>query len=106
MYCWTFKNLRVTPLYDDLADVVRSVDYSLAYTEDESRWAYHSGVATFAAPDPDAFTTFCDITEDCMISFVEATLGAELDTIKTALQGAYSNPVEVRPLPWAVNDVG
>jgi hypothetical protein len=106
MYSWTFKNLLVAPLHGDLTDVVLSVNYRLAYTRDESRWVYHSGVATFADPDPDAFTEFCAITEDCMISFVETTLGAELDAIKAALHGAYSNPVEVRPLPWAVSDVG
>lgn len=106
MYFWTFKNLRVTPLYGELADVVLSVDYSLAYSEGESRWVYHSGVVPFADPDPEAFIEFCDITEDCMISFVEATMGAELDAIKADLRDSYATPTEVRPLPWAVNDVG
>jgi hypothetical protein len=106
MYCWTFKNLRVAPTSGDLHDVVLSVDYRLAYTEDESRWAYHSGTVAFAPPDPENFTEFCDITEGCMIAFVEAALGAELDTIKFDLGDAYDNPVEIRPLPWMMGDAG
>ena len=76
----------------------------MAYYESGSpKCSYSAGIATFAPPDPDAFTDFSNITEATMIAFAETSLGDEFDTIQAQLKAAYDNPVVEMPLPW--NDV-
>ena len=99
-YSWTFKNLRVATKQGDLADVMVSVDYRIGYTADRSRWVYHYDSVDFAPADPDAFTKFDSITEEQMISFVEQTLGDQLDEIKASLHQQFAFPVVKRDLPW------
>lgn len=102
MYSWSFKNLQVAPSRDGLENVVVSVDYRLGYTDDSSRWVYAHGQTNFAAPDPEDFIPFEDITEADMIAFVEETEGAPLDTVKTGLVAEYTanDPACLHDLPW------
>jgi len=102
---WSFSNLKVNPLEGGLTNVIVSVGYRMAYYESGSpKGSYSTGIATFAPPDPDAFTDFDQISEATMVEFVEASLVDEFDTIQAELKAAYDNPVVGMPLPWS--DVG
>ena len=104
---WFFSDLKVNPLEGDLTNVIVSVGYRMAYYESGSpKGSYSAGIATFAPPDPDAFTDFNQISEATMVEFVEASLGDEFNTIQVELKAAYDNPVVGMPLPWSDVDTG
>lgn len=98
-YNWTFSDLMVTA-QGDLSNVVVSVNFRLGAVEG-SRVAYHRQMVEFTLANPEDFVDFSAITESLMISFVEQSLGDELDAIKQQLADQLSAPpVESRPLPW------
>lgn len=98
-YSWRFSQLKVAQSQGELSNVAHSIDYRLCRIED-SGIAYHYGTLEFAPADPENFVPFDQLTEADMIAFAEATLGAELDTIKTALGEQIANPIVEMPLPW------
>lgn len=101
-YHWTFSNLMVTA-QGNLSNVVVSVNFRLGAV-DGSRVAYHRQLVEFTPANPEDFVDFSAITESQMISFVEQSLGDELDVIKQQLADQLSAPpVESRPLPWLPN---
>lgn len=98
-YSWRFSQLKVAQSQGELSNVAHSIDYRLCRSDDNGN-AYHYGTLEFAPADPENFVPFEQLTEADMIAFAEATLGAELDTIKTTLGELTANPITEMPLPW------
>lgn len=103
-FIWQFSNLLVQQQQGDVPNAMVSIKYRLCAT-DRYRSVYRYGSVDFAPVDPDVFIPYEDVTEEAMISFVEQTLGDQLDIIKAELANEHAGPVvEQRDLPWEIQN--
>jgi hypothetical protein len=103
-FIWSFNNLRVQASQGDLSDAVVAVGYRLCCT-DSYRSVYRYGELAFAPADPAVFTPFQEISQQDMAAFAEQTLGSELAVIQQELLAELAAPpIDVRPLPWEVEE--
>lgn len=99
-YVWSFPQFDCAPSEDGLTDVVKTVHWRLQGTDGQfSSGAY--GTVALAAPSPDAFIPFDQITEQWAVNVVVGSEGFDLAEIEAAIAGniaAQSQP-SVIPLP-------
>jgi hypothetical protein len=104
-YSWAFPQFEVAPSSDNLTDVVRVIHWRIDGIDGAfSAGAY--GSVALSAPDPAAFMSYADITEQWTIDAVTANI--ELDSIKNSIAGEINkkkNPptIHMNP-PFASQD--
>lgn len=102
-YKWIFEDnsLDTAPSQDGLTDVVKTVHWRLAGTDGDI-YADTYGAMACATPSETDFTAYPDLTEDQVISWLEAGLDVEAEKEKVAAKiQEIKNPEIVNlPLPW------
>ena len=77
---WTIAQLDRHPHKDGLDDVVFTAHWRAEDSEEVGEETYSGssyGTVSFAAPDPDNFTPYADITEEMAIGWTQDALGDE-----------------------------
>lgn len=93
------------PTQDGLEKVVVSCQWSVSASDDSTPpvTASNFGYATFASPDPDAFTAYDTLSEADVLAWVWAS-GVDREAVETGLAGsidqAKNPPSVVLPNPW------
>ena len=89
-YSWQINALDTYPTQDSLTDVVYNIHWGLVATSDQldgSGNAYTAssiGTQVVAAPDPDNFTSFDDLTQTIVEGWLEVS-DLDIDAIKASL---------------------
>jgi hypothetical protein len=101
-YKWVISAMDTAPSEDGLTDVVKTIHWRYQATDaDYSAEAYES--MTCATPSETDFTAYPDLTEDQVISWLEA--GNDVEALKTYLDAQIETkknpPIVNLPLPWA-----
>jgi hypothetical protein len=101
-YNWVITQLDTAPSEDGLTDVVKTVQWKYQ-AQDAEYFSEVYGSMACAIPSETDFTAYPDLTEDQVISWLEA--GNDVEALKTYLDAkieAKKNPPIVNlPLPWA-----
>jgi len=101
-YKWVISQLDTAPSQDDLTDVVKAVHWRYQ-AEDAEYFADVYGSMACATPSETDFTAYPDLTEDQVISWLEA--GNDVEALKANLDAQIENqknpPIVNLPLPWA-----
>ena len=85
-YTWHFPQFNTAKSEDDLADVVKVIQWRYV-AEDGETSAQAYGAVDLGAPDPAAFTAYADLTERWTIDAVVASWGdSSLEDVQAALQ--------------------
>ena len=104
---WNIVQLDRHPHQDGLDDVVFTAHWRAEDSEEVGEETYSGssyGTVSFAAPDPDNFTPYADITEEMAIGWTQDALGdeevanIEADIAKQ-IEDAKNPPVE-SGTPW------
>lgn len=100
-YKWVIAQLDTAPSVDNLTDVVKTVHWIYQATDaDYSASVY--GTMACATPSDTDFTAYPDLTEDQVISWLEA--GLDVDALKASLDQQIEDqknpPIVNLPLPW------
>jgi hypothetical protein len=104
-YTWAIERLDCYPERDGQADVVFAVHWRLrAQDGDYHASGYGSAGLTYDPASP--FTSYSSLTQEQVVSWVQATLGADqIAQMEAALANAIAAqinpPVVSPPLPWA-----
>ena len=104
---WTIAQLDRHPHQDGLDDVVFTAHWRAEDSEEVGEETYSGssyGTVSFAAPDPDNFTPYADITEEMAIGWTQDALGdeevANIEAgIAKQIEDAKNPPVE-SGTPW------
>lgn len=104
---WTIAQLDRHPHQDGLDDVVFTAHWRAEDSEEVGEETYSGssyGTVSFAAPDPDNFTPYADITEEMAIGWTQDALGEEEVAnieagIAKQIEDAKNPPVE-SGTPW------
>jgi len=84
VYTWSFPQFEVAPSEDGLVQVVKTIHWRLdAIDAGVSAGVY--GSVALAAPNPDAYTPFDEITEEWAIAATSSLI--ELDQVQSTLAG-------------------
>jgi len=89
-YSWRINALDVYPTQDSLTDVVYNIHWGMTATSDQladngnAYMASSIGTQVVAAPDPDNFTSFDDLTQEIVEAWLEAS-DLNVDAIKASL---------------------
>lgn len=109
-YKWLITDLDTSPSEDGLTDVVKTVHWRYKASEmvsEKSYWGECSGAMDCATPSETDFTAYPDLTEDQVISWLEA--GLDVEALKAILDAQIENqknpPIVNLPLPWASEPV-
>lgn len=101
-YTWVISQLDTAPSLDGLTDVVKTIHWRYQATDGQ----YHAdiyGAMACATPSETDFTAYPDLTEDQVISWLEA--GNDVDALQKNLDAQIENqknpPIVNLPLPWA-----
>lgn len=103
-YTWTVLQMDCYPQADGETDVVFTVHWSLTGTDGTYNGGVYSSQAV--AVDPAApFTPYADLTEEQVVGWVQAAMGAEQvaayeANIAQQIADQIDPPVVVPPLPW------
>lgn len=84
-YDWLLNQLEASVPNSELVDVINRVHWTLRATDHQNNTAEHQGVVELDAADPSSFTPYGNVSGDMALGWIEAGLGAELDTIKAEL---------------------
>lgn len=100
-YKWIITGMPTAPSENGLTDVVKKVDFIYQGIDGEYS-AIATGSMDCAAPTKTDFTAYPDLTEDQVISWLEA--GVFIDALKANVDAQIANkknpPVVNLPLPW------
>lgn len=104
---WNIVQLDRHPHQDGLDDVVFTAHWRAEDSEEVGEETYSGssyGTVSFAAPDPDNFTPYADITEEMAIGWTQDALGdeevANIEAgIAKQIEDAKNPPVE-SGTPW------
>jgi len=101
-YNWIISAMDTAPQDGELLDVVKTIHWRYAGTDGDIT-ADTYGAMGCATPSETDFTAYPDLTEDQVISWLEAGLDVEaLQANVTAKIADIKNPPIVNlPLPWA-----
>jgi hypothetical protein len=101
-YNWIISAMDTSPQDGELLDVVKTIHWRLAGTDGDIT-ADTYGAMACATPSETDFTAYPDLTEDQVISWLEAGLDVDAEKAKVAAKIAdIKNPPIVNlPLPWA-----
>lgn len=101
-YQWVISQLDTAPSMDALTDVVKIVHW-IYQSIDGNYSATVYGSMACATPSDTDFTAYPDLTEDQVISWLEA--GLDVDALKANLDQQIEDqknpPIVNLPLPWA-----
>jgi hypothetical protein len=101
-YNWVISAMDTAPSEDGLTDVVKTIQWRYQATDAEY-FAVCVGAMTCATPSETDFTAYPDLTEDQVISWLEA--GNDVEALKTYLDAQIKTkknpPIVNLPLPWA-----
>jgi hypothetical protein len=101
-YKWVIAQLDTAPSEDGLTDVVKTIHWRYQ-AQDAEYFADVYGSMACATPSETDFTAYPDLTEDQVISWLEA--GNDVDALKTYLDAQIETkknpPIVNLPLPWA-----
>lgn len=104
-YNWVIVQLDTAPSEDGLTNVVKAVKWRYE-ANDETSNANIKGEMACATPSETDFTAYPDLTEDQVISWLEAEI--DVDALKTILDQQIEDqknpPIVNLPLPWAVTE--
>jgi hypothetical protein len=100
-YQWVIAQLDTAPSEDALTDVVKTIHWRYQATDaDYSSEVY--GAMACATPSDTDFTAYDDLTQDQVISWLEASL--DVDALKENLDKQIDDqknpPIVNLPLPW------
>ena len=100
-YTWNVNTMDAAPSEDGLTDVVKVVHWRLTATDGTYTADTYSTVG-LDTPSPDHFTSFNDLTEAQVISWVESKL--DVENIKTGLANRLAElanpPIVTLQGPW------
>ena len=105
-YTWTVVQMDAYPEYGGEAEVVFNVHWIL--TGSEAGFVGAAYGAQFVTLDPDAsFTPYADLTQEQVIGWVKAAMGADKVTaaeidVANQINSQIAPTVVAPPLPWAV----
>ena len=101
-YTWAIAQLEVASSEDGLADVVKTIHWTLAATDGDDTASCYGSVGT-GAPDPEAFIPYSKLTLEEVIPWLEELL--DVDRLHAGLASQIANqknpPIMTLPLPWA-----
>jgi hypothetical protein len=101
-YKWVISAMDTAPSEDCLTDVVKTVHWRYQ-AQDVEYFADMYGSMACATPSETDFTAYPDLTEDQVISWLEA--GNDVDALKANLDAQIEQqknpPIVNLPLPWA-----
>lgn len=101
-YNWVIAQLDTAPSEDGLTDVVKTIHWRYQ-AQDAEYFADVYGSMACATPSETDFTAYPDLTEDQVISWLEA--GNDVEALKAYLDAQIENkknpPIVNLPLPWA-----
>jgi hypothetical protein len=101
-YNWVISQLDTAPSLDGLTDVVKTVHWRYQ-AQDAEYFADVYGSMNCATPSETDFTAYPDLTEDQVITWLEA--GNDVEALKANLDLQIENqknpPIVNLPLPWA-----
>jgi hypothetical protein len=101
-YKWVISAMDTAPSEDGLTDVVKTVHWRY-HAQDAKYFADVCGCMACATPSETDFTAYPDLTEDQVISWLEA--GNDVEALKANLDVQIENqknpPIVNLPLPWA-----
>ena len=102
-YNWVIVQLNTAPSEDGLTNVVKAVKWRYE-ANGEIYNANIKGEMPCATPSETDFTAYPDLTEDQVISWLEA--GLDVDVLKANLDKQIEDqknpPIVNLPLPWAI----
>ena len=85
---------------DAMPDVLVEVQYRLCGF-DGTRYAYRTGTAAFAAPEPDSFVAYKALTANLVKAWAEAAAANEIAALEAEIEAELALPVQQqKPLPW------
>ena len=100
-YNWVISAMDTAPSEDGLTDVVKAVHWRYQ-AQDAEYFADVYGSMPCATPSETDFTAYPDLTEDQVISWLEA--GNDVEALKANLDAQIENqknpPIVNLPLPW------
>lgn len=101
-YKWIISAMDTAPQDGELLDVVKTVHWRYAGTDGDI-YADTYGAMACATPSETDFTAYPDLTEDQVISWLEA--GLDVEALQANVAGKIADiknpPVVNLPLPWA-----
>ncbi len=101
-YKWVIAQLDTAPSQDGLTDVVKTIHWRYQ-AQDAEYFADVNNAMPCATPSETDFTAYPDLTEDQVISWLEA--GNDVDALKANLDAQIEQqknpPIVNLPLPWA-----
>jgi beta-glucanase (GH16 family) len=101
-YKWVISAMDTAPSEDGLTDVVKTVHWRYQ-AQDAEYFADVYGSMACATPSETDFTAYPDLTQDQVISWLEA--GNDVDALQKNLDAQIENqknpPIVNLPLPWA-----
>ena len=104
-YTWNITSMDCYPQHDGETDVVFTVHWTLNGTDGTYNGSVYGTVGvTYDASAP--FTPYADLTQNQVVAWVEAALGAEQvvsleANIATQIANQANPPVVTPPLPWS-----
>lgn len=104
-YTWNITAMDCYPQHDGETDVVFTVHWTLNGTDGTYNGSVYGTVGvTYDASAP--FTPYADLTQNQVVGWVEAALGAEQvasleANIATQIANQANPPVVTPPLPWS-----
>ena len=104
-YTWNINAMDCYPQHDGETDVVFTVHWTLSGTDGTYSGSVYGTVGvTYDASAP--FTPYADLTQNQVVAWVEAALGAEQvasleANIATQIANQANPPVVTPPLPWS-----
>lgn len=101
-YKWVISSMDTAPSADGLTDVVKTVHWRYK-AQDAEYFADVYGAMTCATPSETDFTAYPNLTENQVISWLEA--GLDVEALKKNLDAQIENkknpPIVNLPLPWS-----
>ena len=100
-YTWQISQLETIPQEGNLHDVVRIIHWRYKATDGEYSAETYSSY-TCPQPSETDFTAYPDLTEEKVISWLEAGLNVEAmkESLNLQIEQQKNPPIVVKPLPW------
>lgn len=101
-YKWVISAMDTAPSEDGLTDVVKTVHWRYQ-AQDAEYFADVYGTMGCATPSETDFTAYPDLTEDQVISWLEAGLDVEAlkSNLDAQIESKKNPPIVNLPLPWS-----
>tara|TARA_R100001510_G_scaffold53944_1_gene56057 strand:+ start:2272 stop:2613 length:342 start_codon:yes stop_codon:yes gene_type:complete len=104
------QNMDAAPTEGDLKDVVKIIHYMYIGKETvngEDLYGDISGAVEMNAPSSDSFTSFADLTEDQVKTWVESKINVASikEHIEKRIEVQKNPPTVVKSNPWSKEDI-